>query len=279
MSLHRPHQPLRRLLMGGPFLEPRLTPPPPLACPPWCQVPRQSRSGPCPLALFPGRQPWCLRALGLSVCLSPALGLLAQGPRGWRGPRREEGGSSGPLQTSALREAAGLGSPPDVQAVVWPQGMGCTCWPCPGWPGLPPRSLYPCPDPEPGTRVQPRALQNPGAFRPTRQGWGRQRPPAGLWAAAALAAGAVIWENQGWASFCQGFARPPSRGLVRACFPGAVVGRAPPRQEAPSCACRTAPPRLVSRAVWQGRPLLDVASWWPGAPPAGCVPGGPQSQT
>lgn len=156
-------------------------------------------------------------------------------------------------------------------------GRGLHLLALPGWPGLPPRSLYPCPDPEPGTRVQPRALQSPGAFRPTRQGWGRQRPPAGLWAAAALAAGAVIGKTKGGLPSARGSPVLPREALSGPAFQ--VLWWDAPRQEAPSCACRTAPPRLVSRAVWQGRPLLDVASWWPGAPPAGCVPGGPQSQT
>lgn len=174
---------------------------------------------------------------------------------------------------------------PGLQCQVSRLWCGCRVWAAPAGLalcglGCPPHSLYPCPDPEPGTRAQPRALQNPGAFCPTRQGWGRQRPPAGLRAAAALPAGAVIWENQGWASFCQEFARPPSRGVPSEPLSGPafqVLWWDAPRQEAPSRACRTAPPRLVGHAVWPGRRLLDVASWWPGAPPAGCVPGGQQS--
>lgn len=279
--LPAPHgRPLSRTTLD-PLLAPGL-PHPGVRCP-GCSF-RVCRGGSDPwppyLKNSPGGGPGACR---LSVSLSAS-------PQHWGSWLRGLGSGEDPGEKKRqLWALANLGTQggrwPGLQRQVSRLWCGCRAWAAPvglalcGL-GCPPRSLYPCPDPEPGTRAQPRALQNPRAFCPTRQGWGRQRPPAGARAMAALPAGAVIWENHGWASFCQGFARPPSRGVPSEPLSGPafqVLWWDRPRQEASSHACRMAPPRLVSRVVWPGRPLLDVVSWWLGALPAGCVPGGQQS--
>lgn len=88
MSLHRPHQPLRRLLMGGPFLEPRLTPPPHCPWPacPGVRCPGRAGQAHAPLPYSPGGSP------GVCVLLvSPSAS-----PQHWGSWLRGLGGGEDP---------------------------------------------------------------------------------------------------------------------------------------------------------------------------------------